>query len=268
MMKLAMSVTEETPGAIGTLLRESGSLSQFAIQSIRAAFRRPFEFDEIVQQIYMVGWRSLPLIMTSGLAIGVVLSMHTRAVMERFGAEALIPSALAIALISETGPLMTGLLVAGRVGAGIGAELGGMRVTEQIDALESLAVDSVHYLAVTRIIACMVALPILTTALNFCGLVGGYIAESVISGISMTQYFRHAFETVGFLDYLLPTVKTVVFGFIIGTVSSYLGYTATGGSEGIGLASTMSVVLSSMLLIFINVLLVRMIFLVFPNGAL
>jgi phospholipid/cholesterol/gamma-HCH transport system permease protein len=194
--------------------------------------------------------------------------MHTRAVMERFGAEALIPSALAIALISETGPLMTGLLVAGRVGAGIGAELGGMRVTEQIDALESLAVDSVHYLAVTRIIACMIALPILTTALNFSGLIGGFIAESAISGISMKLYFRHAFEVAGFMDYVLPTVKTVVFGFIIGTVSSYLGYTATGGSQGIGRASTMSVVLSSMLLIFINVLLVRMIFLAFPNGAL
>src|SRR6187399_760576 len=184
-----MSTLEKNPGPVGMLFEETGLLTRFALQSIRAAFRRPFEFDEIVQQIYMVGWRSLPLIMTSGLAIGVVLSMHTRAVMERFGAEALIPSALAIALISETGPLMTGLLVAGRVGAGIGAELGGMRVTEQIDALESLAVDSVHYLAVTRIIACMVALPILTTALNFCGLVGGYIAESVISGISMTQYF-------------------------------------------------------------------------------
>jgi phospholipid/cholesterol/gamma-HCH transport system permease protein len=264
----ASAIEETSPGLIAALFREAGSLSQFAIQSIRAAFRRPFEFDEIVQQTYMVGWRSLPLIMTSGLAIGVVLSMHTRAVMERFGAEALIPSALAIALISETGPLMTGLLVAGRVGAGIGAELGGMRVTEQIDALESLAVDSVHYLAVTRIIACMIALPILTTALNFSGLIGGFIAESAISGISMKLYFRHAFEVAGFMDYVLPTVKTVVFGFIIGTVSSYLGYTATGGSQGIGRASTMSVVLSSMLLIFINVLLVRIIFLAFPIGAL
>jgi phospholipid/cholesterol/gamma-HCH transport system permease protein len=264
-----MSAIEKTlPGPLGTLFREAGSLSQFAVQSSRAVFRRPFEFNEIVQQTYMVGWRSLPLIVTSGLAIGVVLSMHTRAVMERFGAEALIPSALAIALISETGPLMTGLLVAGRVGAGIGAELGGMRVTEQIDALESLAVDSVHYLAVTRIIACMIALPILTTALNFSGLIGGFIAESAISGISMKLYFRHAFEVAGFMDYVLPTVKTVVFGFIIGTVSSYLGYTATGGSQGIGRASTMSVVLSSMLLIFINVLLVRIIFLAFPIGAL
>jgi phospholipid/cholesterol/gamma-HCH transport system permease protein len=259
---------ETSPGLITTLFAETGSLIQFALLALRAVFRRPFEIREIVQQTYMVGWRSLPLIITSGLAIGVVLSMHTRAVMERFGAEALIPSALAIALISETGPLMTGLLVAGRVGAGIGAELGGMRVSEQIDALESLAVDSVHYLAVTRIAACMIALPILTTVLNFSGLAGGYFAETAISGISMKLYFRHAFETVGFLDYILPTAKTVVFGLIIGTVSSWRGYTVTGGSQGIGRASTMSVVLSSMLLIFINVLLVRIIFLAFPNGAL
>jgi phospholipid/cholesterol/gamma-HCH transport system permease protein len=266
---VAMSTLETTSsGLFGTLFEEAGLFVRFTLQAVRAAFRRPFEIREIIQQTYMVGWRSLPLIITSGLAIGVVLSMHTRAVMERFGAEALIPSALAIALIGETGPLMTGLLVAGRVGAGIGAELGGMKVTEQIDALESLAVDSVHYLAVTRIIACMIALPILTTVMNFSGLAGGFLAESAISGISLKLYFHHAFETLYFLEYILPTLMTVVFGFIIGTVSSYLGYTATGGSKGIGRASTMSVVLSSMLLIFINVLLVRIIFLLFPAGAL
>src|SRR6185295_17670108 len=264
-----MSTTEATSsGLIGTLFTEAGSLSQFALQSVRATFRRPFEFREIIQQTYMVGWRSLPLIVTSGLAIGVVLSMHTRAVMERFGAEALIPSALAIALIGETGPLMTGLLVAGRVGAGIGAELGGMRVTEQIDALESLAVDSFHYLAVTRIIACMIALPILTTVMNFSGLIGGFLAETVISNVSLRLYLHQAFASIGFMDYVLPTVKTVMFGFIIGMVSSYLGYTTTGGSEGIGRASARSVVFSSMLLIVINVLLVRIIFILFPSGAL
>lgn len=264
-----MSSSETTsPGPIGTLLETTGLLSRFALQAMRASIRRPYEIREIIQQTYMVGWRSLPLILTSGAAIGVVLSMHTRAVMERFGAESLIPSALAIALIGETGPLMTGLLVAGRVGAGIGAELGGMRVTEQIDALESLAVDSVHYLAVTRIIACMIALPILTTVMNFAGLAGGFLAETAISGISLKLYFHHAFETLDLLEYILPTLKTIVFGFIIGMVSSYLGYTATGGSKGIGRASTMSVVLSSMILIFVNVMLVRIIFLLFPGAAL
>jgi phospholipid/cholesterol/gamma-HCH transport system permease protein len=256
------------PSILATFFSEAGLISAFALRAIRVTFQRPFEVRELVHQIYMVGWRSLPLVMTSGLAIGVVLSMHTRATMERFGAEALIPSALAIAMISETGPLMTGLLISGRVGAGIGAELGGMRVTEQIDALESLAVDSFHYLAVTRIIACMIALPILTTVMNFSGLIGGFLAETAISNVSLTLYLREAFAGAGFLEYAVPTLKTVVFGFIIGTVSSYLGYTTMGGSEGIGRASTRSVVFSSMLLIVINVLLVRIIFVLFPAGTL
>jgi phospholipid/cholesterol/gamma-HCH transport system permease protein len=262
------NVKHKAAGLLGGFLAEAGALSSFAMRVFRVAFQAPLELREVVHQVYMVGWRSLPLVVTSGFAIGVVLSMHTRATMERFGAEALIPAALAIALISETGPLMTGLLVSGRVGAGIGAELGGMRVTEQIDALESLAVDSFHYLVVTRTIACMIALPILTTVMNFSGLVGGFLAETVISNVSLELYFHQAFAGIGFMDYAMPTLKTVVFGFIIGAVSSYLGYTATGGSEGIGRASTRSVVFSSMLLIVINVLLVRIIFLLFPVGAL
>jgi phospholipid/cholesterol/gamma-HCH transport system permease protein len=256
------------PAAVRRFVSEAGLLSAFAMRAFRVAFHRPFELREVAHQIYMVGWRSLPLVMMSGFAIGVVLSMHTRVTMERFGAEAMIPAALAIAMLSETGPLITGLLVSGRVGAGIGAELGGMKVTEQIDALESLAVDSFHYLAVTRIIACMIALPILTTAMNFSGLIGGFLAETSISNVSLRIYFDQAFANIWFVDYVAPTVKTVVFGFIIGTVSSYLGYTTTGGSEGIGRASTRSVVLSSMLLIVVNVLLVRIIFLLFPVGAL
>ena len=257
-----------SPGPARIFLSEAGSIVAFGVRAIRVAFQSPFELREIVHQIYTAGWRSLPLVTTSGFAIGVVLSMHTRATMERFGAAALIPAALAIAMIGETGPLITGLLVSGRVGAGIGAELGGMRVTEQIDALESLAVDSFHYLAVTRIIACMIALPILTTVMNFSGLVGGFLAETTVSNVSLRVYFQQAFASIDFMDYVLPTLKTVVFGFIIGTVSSYLGYTTTGGSEGIGRASTRSVVLSSMLLIVVNVLLVRIIFVLFPSGAL
>src|SRR3954463_1910630 len=209
-----MADFDQRPGGLaGTFFSEAGFMTAFALRAVRVSLQRPFEVREIVRQVYMAGYRSLPLVMTSGVAIGVVLSMHTRATMERFGAEALIPAALAIAMISETGPLMTGLLVSGRVGAGIGAELGGMKVTEQIDALESLAVDSFHYLAVTRIIACMIALPILTTIMNFSGLVGGFLAETVISNVSLRIYFHQAFAGIGFMDYISPTVKTVVFGF-------------------------------------------------------
>src|SRR5262245_35050521 len=134
-----------------------GDLASFAGRAIVAAVKPPYEAGEIARHLYQFGLRSMPLILTSGFAIGVVLSMHTRATLARFGAEAMIPAGLAIALVRETGPLTAGLLVSGRVGAGIGAEIGAMRVTEQIDALEATAVDAFKFLAVTRVIACMIA---------------------------------------------------------------------------------------------------------------
>lgn len=259
MVPKIVAAAENSLGWIGTLVL-------FGLRAIRDAFRPPFEVAEVVRQIYEVGWRSLPLIAAAGLAVGAVLSMHTRASLERFGAEALIPAGLALALVKETGPLVTALLISGRVGAGIGAELAAMRVTEQIDALESLAVDSFKYLVVTRIVACVLAVPLLTTIMNFTGILGGFVAETLISGMSFHFYLDTAFSVIDFVDYIPPTLKTAVFGFIIGTVSSYLGYTATGGTAGVGQASTRSVVLSSILVILTNVILVKAIFFVFPGA--
>ena len=247
-------------GPLGTM----GDAAMFAQRTLRAIVRPPFELAETSRQIYELGWRSVPLIALAGLAVGVVLSMHTRASLERFGAESLIPAGLAIALVRETGPLTAGLLLSGRIGAGIGAELGAMKVTEQIDALEALAVDSFKFLVATRVVACMVALPILTTIMNFSGIVGGYLAETVITGIPFTVYFREAFSPIQFTDYVPATLKTVVFGFIIATTSSYFGINTSRGTEGVGQASTRSVVLSSILLISTNVLLVRLIAFLFP----
>ncbi len=244
-----------------------GGLSLFTGQVVRGSFRRPFEFTELLKQVFEIGWRSAPLIVLSGIAVGAVLSMHTRSTLQRFGAESMIPTALAFALVKETGPLITGLLVSGRVGAGIGAELGGMRVTEQIDALESLAVDSFRYLVVTRVIACVISLPLLTILMNASGLLGGFFAESVVSKTSFTLYFNTAFSSLTFSDYIPPTVKTMVFGFLIGSTSAYLGYNAKGGAEGVGRASTQSVVLSSIFLIVANVILVKCIFFLYPGAA-
>jgi phospholipid/cholesterol/gamma-HCH transport system permease protein len=206
----------------------------------------------------------VPLIAASGFAVGVVLSMHTRASLARFGAEALIPAGLALALVRETGPLTAGLLLSGRIGAGIGAELGAMKVTEQIDALEATAVDSFKFLVVTRVVACVIALPILTSVMNVMGILGGFAAETTITGISLGTYFRLAFSSIQFSDLIPATLKTAVFGFIIAVVSSYLGVNTTRGTEGVGMASTKSVVYSSILLIAANVLLVRLIFFFYP----
>ena len=258
---------ERVGGAILGALAWIGDVFLFGLRAIYEAFRPPYEFREVARQVFEIGWRSLPLVATSGLAIGVVLSMHTRASLERFGAEAMIPAGLAIALIRETGPLVTALLVAGRVGAGIGAELGAMKVTEQIDALEAVAVDSFKFLAVTRILACILAMPLLTTITDFCGIVGGFLAETAISGMSWSLYFDRAFSLIEFRDFIPATLKTSVFGMIIGTIACYLGFTTTQGTEGVGLTATRSVVLSSILIIVVNVVLVRIIFFLFPGNV-
>lgn len=244
-----------------------GEVAAFALKAAREVFVPPYEVHETIRQLYELGVRSAPLIAVSGLAVGVVLSMHTRASLERFGAEAMIPAGLAMALVKETGPLTAGLLLSGRIGAGIGAELGAMRVTEQIDALEATAVDSFRYLVVTRVAACVIAVPILTTVMNFSGIFGGYLAESAATGMSLGLYFDRAFSLVDMTDYIPATLKTMVFGFIIATMSAYLGFTTESGTEGVGRASTRAVVLSSILIIVSNVVLVRLIFFIFPQTA-
>jgi phospholipid/cholesterol/gamma-HCH transport system permease protein len=244
-----------------------GALSLFASRAAWNALRPPLEFQETLRQIHELGVRSVPLIAVSGLAVGVVLSMHTRASLERFGAEALIPAGLALALVKETGPLTAGLLLAGRIGAGIGAELGAMKVTEQIDALEATAVDSFKYLVVTRMVATVISLPLLTAIMDFSGILGGFLAESAIASMSLTLYLDRAFSLIDFTDFIPATLKTMVFGFIIAVVSSFFGMTTVQGTQGVGRASTRSVVVSSILLILVNVLLVRLIFFVYPEAA-
>jgi len=241
-----------------------GALASFGLRAGVEAFRPPYEPREVARLVYQFGTRSAPLVVTAGLAIGVVLSMHTRASLAQFGAEALIPAGLAIALIRETGPLIAGLLVAGRVGAGIGAEIGAMKVTEQIDALEANAVDAFKYLAVTRIIALMIAMPLLTVMMDFAGIVGGYLAETAVSGMSWSLYFERAFTYVSYSDLIPATIKTIVFGYLIAVAACYLGFTTNRGTEGVGEASTQSVVIGSMLIILGDVVLVKIIFFFYP----
>lgn len=252
---------------MGSILETVGDCVLFAGRALRDGLRRPFELKEIILQIEEIGSRSILLIVACGLALGLVMSLHTRASMVRFGASSMIPAVLTIAFFREIGPLVTGLLVAGRVGAGIGAQLAGMRVTDQIDALESLAVDSFKYLVVTRIIACMIALPILTIVMDFAGLAGGIISETAISNLSVKLYINRAFASLDWSDYIPTTAKTVFFGLIIGSISSFLGYNAKNGAAGVGQASTRSVVWSSLVLILANIVLVKFTLFWFPNNS-
>jgi phospholipid/cholesterol/gamma-HCH transport system permease protein len=250
------------------LIEFIGKVSLFGFRVIFDLFQPPFEAGQIGRQLAETGAKSLPLVLASGFALGTVMTFHTRSSMVMFGAEALIPSVQAIAFFIEIGPLVAALLLAGRVGSGIGAVLANMRATEQIDGIESLSVDAFKFLVVPRVVACVIALPLLTLFMDFSGLMGGFLSEVVTSRISFHLYMVRAFSELDWSNFIPPTLKTAVFGFIIGTVSSYFGYTTNKGAQGVGEAATNSVVVSSLLIILADVVLIKCIFFVFPENAL
>ncbi len=244
-----------------------GNLGLFALRAARRSVVRPFEVRMILRQIELTGWESLSLVLSSGFALGLVLALHTRTTLSQFGAAALLPSVESLGFFSEIGPLVAGLLLAGRVGARIGAELADMRASEQIDAIEVLSMDSFKLQVIPRIIACIVALPLLTVLIDGAGIAGGYVAEHMSSGISMQLYLSRAFHRVSWATFIPPTLKTAIFGGVIGLISSYLGYTTNEGASGVGRAATNSVVISSLAIILIDVVLVKFIFFLFPETA-
>ena len=246
----------------------AGKVSLFGLRAAIESFRRPFEGEQLVREIREIGSKSLPLVIASGFALGAVMTLHTRSTLVMFGATSIIPAVQALAFFLEIGPLVTGLLVAGRVGSGIGAVLADMRATEQIDGIESLSIDSFKFLVVPRIIACTLALPVLTLFMDFSGLAGGFLSEFATSRLSLQLYIYEAFSNFQWANFWPPTLKTCVFGFVIGTISSFFGYTTNEGAQGVGKAATSSVVVSSLMIILLDVLLIKLIFFIFPDSAL
>jgi phospholipid/cholesterol/gamma-HCH transport system permease protein len=236
-----------------------GELGMFCVRLARAALTPPYEIRELIRQCDEVGSKSLPLVALAGAATGVVLSLQTRDSLIHFGAKSLLPAVIIYSVIKETGPVITGLIVSGRVGAGIGAELGSMRVTEQIDAMEASAVDPFRYLVATRVLACILMMPLLTLCADFAAIVMGWIAESVVEPITIRHFLENGTKGVHFGDFIPPTLKTLVFGFIIGIVACFQGVRTTGGTAGVGRSTTRSVVLSSLFVILADVILVRLI---------
>jgi len=225
--------------------------------------RPPYEWRETFQQMHEVGSKSILLVGVAGLAIGIVLAMQTSSTLARFGGQGLLPSMIAIAVIREIGPIITALVVSGRVGAGIGAELGSMRVTEQIDAMQVAALNPFRYLVVTRIAATILMLPILTIYADGLALMGGFFAMTFEQNISLKLYFDSAIRFLDFQTVIPSTAKTLVFGFIIGSIASFYGYNTTGGTYGVGKSAMISVVVSSLLIIMADVVLVKLTLLLF-----
>jgi phospholipid/cholesterol/gamma-HCH transport system permease protein len=241
-----------------------GELGVFCLNVAKAMFTLPFEWSEFVHQLDAAGSRSLPLVALAGSATGVVLSLQSRASLVRFGAKAMLPTMLVFSIVKEMGPIITALVASGRIGAGIGAELGSMKVTEQIDAMEASAVNPYKYLAATRILACIVVLPLLTLAADACGIFMGWIANTLTEPTSLQYFIDTGIHGIAFSDFLPPTLKTCVFGLIIGAVSCFQGMRTRGGTEGVGRSATSSVVLSSLFIILADVVLVRLILVFFP----
>lgn len=242
-----------------------GGIAQFCARLTKAAITPPYEGRELLRQMDEVGAKSLPLVALAGAAIGVVLSLHTRDSMAQFGAKSLLPQLIILSLVKETGPIITALVVSGRVGAGIGAELGSMKVTEQIDAIEASAVNPYKFLAATRVVACILMLPLLTVVADFCGIVTGWIANALAEPMSLTFFLNQGLAQANLTDLLPSTFKTMVFGFIIGLIGCYQGMNAKGGTAGVGRASTSAVVLASLFVILADVVLVRLIITFFPQ---
>jgi phospholipid/cholesterol/gamma-HCH transport system permease protein len=241
-----------------------GDLIIFCGRLARVALVPPHEGRELLRQLEAVGPKSFMLVALAGAATGVVLSLQTRDSLTRLGAASLLPTVIVFSLIKETGPIITGLIVSGRVGAGIGAELGSMRVTEQIDAMEASAIDPYKYLVWTRVLACVLMLPLLTLAADFFGILGGWATSAFMAPVSLRLFLENGFKTLDFHDFLPSTFKTVIFGFIIGIVASFQGMRTKGGTEGVGRSATSSVVLCSLFIILADVLLVRIIQVLFP----
>jgi phospholipid/cholesterol/gamma-HCH transport system permease protein len=232
-------------------------LTVFNLEFAKQAFLPPYEIGEIKKHMDELGVKTFGIVSITGLIIGLVLTMQSQPVMQRFGAVDMLPAMVSISVVRELGPVITALIFAGRVSSGIGAELGSMRVTEQIDAMEVSAVNPFKYLVVTRVIATTMILPMLTVYVIVIALVGCYISIMLSDGMNLKYFIDAVVDAVQFGDFIPGVAKTFVFGYIVGLVGSYKGYTAEGGTEGVGRASTTAVVLSSLLILIFDMVLVK-----------
>jgi len=238
--------------SIKSSFAEVGDIGLFAGRFFREVFVPPFEFKELIRQCYNIGNRSLLLVMVTGFILGLVFTLQSRPTLEQFGAESWIPSMISISIIREIGPVIIALICAGRVGSGIGAELGSMRVTEQIDAMEVSGTNPFKYLVVTRIVASTLMLPLLIIVGDSISLVGSAIVENLKSDVSFTLYFNKVFTSIKFGDIIPATIKSIFFGFAIGLIGCYKGYNCEKGTVGVGDASNAAVVYTSMLIFIID----------------
>lgn len=247
-----------------TFLYVLGGLSNLAFQTLYFTFTPPFQKDRIVEQAKKAGYDSFPIVSTVGIFIGFIFALQTAYFMQRLGSEIYIASLVALSVVRELGPVITALVVAGRVGASITAELGSMQVTEQIDALETLASNPVKYLVVPRFLALSLMMPILTLYADAIGILGSYLICVFKLGISSSMYLQVTFDSLLYKDLFTGLFKTIFFGMIISLVSCYEGFNVEGGAEGVGRATTRSVVVTFIMIIIADCFFTALFYFIFP----
>lgn len=242
---------------IDEFFTDINSAYKFTTLFFKEVFKKPFHLREIINQCFEVGLKSLGLITLTGFIVGVVFTKQSRPSLENFGATAWLPSLMGIAIIRALGPLVTALICAGKVGSGIGAELGSMKVSEQIDAMEVSAINPFKYLVVTRVVATTISIFVLALYCTFVGLYGAYININSKESISILSFLQNAFKSISFLDIFTFIVKSIVYGFTIGIVGCYKGYNAIQGTRGVGKAANQAVVLAIFLIFLEEIVIVQ-----------
>lgn len=248
-----LDITEK----LKSFFSDIGNVSLFIRRTVRELFTRDFEGKEFLRQCYDIGNKSLPLIAITGAIMGIVLTIQTRPTLLTFGAVNLLPKMVAVSLIREIGPVITALICAGKIGSGMGAELGSMKVSEQIDAMEVSATNPMKFLVVTRVLAATLMLPILVIFADSFGIIGSWIGINIKGDVNFFLFFSHAFSSVSFGDFIPALIKSFFFGAVIGLVGCYKGYTAGRGTESVGKAANSAVVVASLLVIVVDMIAVQ-----------
>ncbi len=241
----------------GRYFSEAGRFTVFTGRFFRESLRPPFEWREFARQCFTIGYKTLTIVGITGFILGLVFTLQTQPMLVDFGADSWLPGLIALSIIKEMGPVITALVCAGKIGSGIGAELGSMKVTEQIDAMEVSATNPMRFLVSTRVLATTLMVPLLVIYADAIALFGSYFAININSYISSTLFFDHVFKTINYSDVIPATIKTFVFGFAIGIIGSYKGYYAEKGTEGVGKAANSSVVIASITIFIIDMIVVQ-----------
>jgi len=256
MTKLSEKTLEKTDMA-SSFLTDVANVFLFIMLIVKETFSRKFEFKEFVHQCYQIGYKTLPLISITGAIMGLVLTIQSRPALLKFGAATMLPGMVAVSLIREMGPVITALICAGKIGSGMGAELGSMKVTEQIEAMEVSSTNPMRFLVVTRVWAATLMIPLLILYADALGIFGSWGGANIKGDVSFTLFFSQAFSHIEFIDFLPAVLKSFFFGAVIGLVGCYKGYNAGRGTESVGIAANSAVVLASLLVIITDMIAVQ-----------